>query len=186
MTHRDEMEDLSSHTWTRLVANCIIWLTILGVILSRVNLLDVHSTIMGVCLGLSIVAIVYLATQRTTMLPFLGPTIVPPSLLKHASHSPMADIEVDVRVDPRATHVAYWAANPAATRVGDPDPRTAYGKFGNNGIALANEDGSATLRVQCPGRYAVRGNVLPKHVHYREVYPSGIMGEVKKANILCS
>ena len=190
MTHRDEIDELTTHTWTRMAANCIIWLTILGTILSRLNVLDIHSTIMGLCLGLSIVAIVYLISQRTTMLPFLGGSVIPHSLLRRTGHSPLADIEVDVQADPRATHVAFWAADRTVS-VNDgaleyPTPRTAYGKYTNSGIAEVRAGGSATIRIQCPGRYAVRGKLLPKHVHYRDVFPSGIMGEVKKANIVCS
>jgi hypothetical protein len=187
--HRDEIDELTGQTWTRIVANCIIWLTILGMILSRFDVLDIHSTLMGLCLGLSILAIAFLATKRSTMLPFLGESVLPSSLLKTDGHSPLADIVIDIDPDPRATHVAYWAADRPLSVDGAalqfPNPRAAYGKFTNSGIVKI-EDGSATIKIQCPGRYAVRGKLLPKHVHYREVFPSGIMGAVKKVNVICN
>jgi len=188
MTHEDKMDEIAGQVWTRLIANCVILLTIVGAILSRMDIIDVHSTLMGIFLGLSVLALVYLAMQRSTSLPFLGPSVIPPSLLGKATSSPMADIEVDVSVDSRSTHVAYWAADPANDGDGthlDQGPRQAYTRYTNSGISPVN-GGAAVLRLQCPGEYAVRGKLLPKHIHYREVYPSGIMGEVKKANVVCS
>lgn len=191
-SERDEIDTLVTHTWVRLAANCVIWLTILGTILTRFNVLDIHSTIMGVCLGLSILAIVYLVSRRNTFLPFLGESVVPASLVQDPTYPPTADIEVDVSAAPGASHVAYWAADQSIkhpdTGVAKsfPTPETAYGSYGNSGIAKVKDDGTATLRIKCPGRYAVRGKLLPKHVHYRDVFQSGIMGPVKKANVICS
>lgn len=182
------MDEIAGQVWTRIIANCLILLTIVGAILSRADVVDVHSTAMGVLLGLSVLALVYLASQRTTMLPFIGPSVIPPTLLGQATSSPMADIEVDVSVDPRSTHVAYWAADPSHDGDGTHpfrEPPQAHARYTNSGISTVN-DGTAVLKLQCPGEYAVRGNVLPKHIHYREVYPSGIMGEVKNAKVVCS
>jgi len=89
-------------------------------------------------------------------------------------------IRVDVSVDPSTTKVIYWAAKHGGGRT----PQEAYGAFENSGSALV-QDGKATLTVECPGQYYVRGKMLKNHVHYREVFDNGIIGPVKKADVLC-
>jgi hypothetical protein len=186
----EEMTDMKFRVWVRLIANCIIWITVVGGVLSRTGLMSINSTTMGICLGFSILAIVYLATRRNTFLPFLGRTIVPPTILKDPTHPPSADIEVDIRAPPGATHIAYWAANPPVkhneTERPYPHPIQAYAKYGNSGIAKVKPNGIATLRIKCPGKYWVRGKKLPKHVHWRAMFQSGILGRVNKADVICS
>lgn len=122
-----------------------------------------------------------LVTDRDILLPFLGECVVPPSVLS-VSEPRTASFSLDIKVDPAASHVVYWASESAAGTV--PTPWDAYGNYGNAGVAQVSR-GTATLAVKCPGRYKVRGKTLPRHVHYRAVYPSGIFGVVQTVNVNC-
>lgn len=177
----DSVKQLRDMTWIRIIAVCIIWMTISCFILMRHDIIDIHSSAAGICIGIAIIAASILAINRTTYLPFLGRTVFPPSLLKRETSNEDANIEIDVRVSEHATHVAYWAAETSST-----NPGKAYGKFQNSGIAKVDGTGMATMRITCPGKYYVRGRKLPRHVHYREVFPSGLLGPVKKADIICA
>jgi hypothetical protein len=43
----------------------------------------------------------------------------------------------------------------------------------------------AKMNVLCPSSYNVPGQTLKPHIHYRILYPTGIMGEVKTAFVQC-
>jgi hypothetical protein len=123
----------------------------------------------------------YLILDKTTFLPFLGETALPPSVLRVATPTE-ATIDVTVKAPRRATHVVYWAA--ASTGEIVPTPQAAYDGFANAGVVPV-VNGTAVLPLQCPAPYKVRGKTLKKHVHYRAVYPDGILGRVQTQNILC-
>jgi hypothetical protein len=132
---------------------------------------------------LGTVGALFLLMQKTTYLPFLGETILPPSVLKLAAPTE-ATFDVTVKVPGRATHVIYWAAGPATTII--PNPTDAYAGFTNAGVVPVI-NGTATLPVMCPAAYKVpmKSTPLDKHVHYRAVFPEGILGDVNTENILC-
>ena len=130
---------------------------------------------------LVLAAIVWLTTQRTTWLPFLGCAVVPTGVL-----APRAPVETDFSVDipvtnPRAIAVVYWAATvPRAS-----DPVAAYGDYANSGV-VHEPRGSYSARrsvrvyLKKPVAYVVRGGTpLRPHVHYRWVFPGGMLGAVK-------
>lgn len=124
----------------------------------------------------------YVGLNRDFYLPFLGPTVVPTSVLKLGTP---ADATVSVTVDApaNATHVIYWAAGPS-TYPSD-SPPAAYQGFKNAGVVEVAGN-RATLRVACPGTYKVnRGRVLPRHLHYRYVFSNGVLSSVRTANVAC-
>jgi uncharacterized membrane protein YuzA (DUF378 family) len=123
-------------------------------------------------------AAVVLFFRRDTYLPFLGPTIFPVGAL--AAKQPQgATQEVTVRTIPNAK-VVYWASEPAR---GDPlgDYKEAYGGYENAGVAVADAQGDAKLKVRGPPRaYTVplKGELKP-HVHFRIVKENGWAGRVE-------
>ena len=128
-----------------------------------------------VLVGLSAV---FLFFRRDTYLPFLGPTIFPVGAL--AARQPIgASQEITVRTVPNAK-VVYWASEPAR---GDPlgDYKEAYGAYENAGVASADAQGDAKLKVRGPPRsYTVplKGE-LKSHVHFRVVKENGWAGRVE-------
>lgn len=142
-----------------------------------------HSQWVRLVVLVSLVGAVYLGLNRDFYMPFLGPTIVPTSLLKTGTPS---DATVSVSIDaPRnATHVMYWAATPSTTP--QSEAMSAYSGFKNAGVVEV-AGGRATLRVACPGTYRVGwGRLLPRHLHYRYIYANGAMSSVKTAPVTCA
>lgn len=127
--------------------------------------------------------LVYILMDKTTFLPFLGETVLPPSVLRVATPTE-STIDVTVKAPRRATHVVYWAAASKGDII--PTPQAAYDGFSNAGV-VAVVNGTAVLPLQCPAAYKVpmRNKTLPKHVHYRAVYPDGFLGRVQTQNIMC-
>lgn len=123
------------------------------------------------------VAGTWLASCRTTWLPFLGPTVVPTGALK-VSSAPGADLTVTIRAPKRATKAVYWAA----VADGD-DPIRAYGGYANAGVADVTADGTATLRIKRPPSYQVHGKRLPPHVHYRWAFADGLLSGVRTIGV---
>jgi uncharacterized membrane protein YuzA (DUF378 family) len=131
-----------------------------------------------ILIGLCAIAVMF---DRDTYLPFLGPMVIPCSVLKDRSPSG-ATRSVQVKVRPGAK-VLYWAAEPTGAsedlkRV--KDWKRAYAQYDNAGVATAGEDGIATLRVREPQPYWVpmKGE-LQHHVHYRVCGEAGWMERVQ-------
>ncbi len=128
------------------------------------------------------VAAAVLALRRETWLPFLGETVLPPGVFRKTFGPTRDTTDVDVLASPGAIRVAYWASESADSS----DPRSAYGDYKNSGVAGVSADGSATLRLRCPGLYRVRGGYRPsRHAHYREVFANGTLGPVKTVRVDC-
>lgn len=129
-----------------------------------------------------LVAAVYLGTSRDFYMPFLGVNVIPPSVLKLGTPAG-AEVSVTVDAPSGAMYAVYWASNPM---VGPAEnPATAYAGYGNSGVVEV-AGGRATLRLSCPSAYKVGfGKVVPKHVHYRFVMPTGIITSVKTKEVKC-
>ncbi len=120
-------------------------------------------------------AAAFVAFKRDFYLPFLGETHVPCSVM--ADKVPEgADSAVGVRVRPGAK-VVYWAAEPANEDLTNAvDYRAAYLEYRNAGVATADADGNATLKIRTPQGYTVpMKGALPPHIHYRECDGRGFM-----------
>lgn len=134
----------------------------------------------------ALLATLYLGVQRDTYLPFLGQTVLPPTLLKAdavpENANSQATIELSWAKD--GTKVLYWAASPAKEVVAT--PQLAYGPYSNAGITIV-KDGKAILKFVCPAKYNVGAfdKTLNKHVHYRIVKEDGMLGRVKTTWVAC-
>lgn len=132
-----------------------------------------------VAYGLIGFAALMIMFDRDTYLPFLGETVMPPSVLAERVPSG-ASVAVKVRVPP-GSKVMYWAAEPSTEGLElMKDWREAYQAFENAGVTHADSRGNAILKVRPPQAYSVpfRGRLDP-HVHYRVCHPDGMMGRVE-------
>ena len=126
-------------------------------------------------------AALYIMFDRNTYLPFLGPMLAPCAGLVDRV-PPGANAAVEVHATPGAK-VLYWAAEPNAEKLKSINTwKEAYGEYENTGVATADYQGKAVLRVRRPQPYRVpiRG-ALKSHVHYRECGSSqkGWMGQIE-------
>jgi uncharacterized membrane protein YuzA (DUF378 family) len=178
--------------YKKLAFKCAMMLVLLGALngliagLFRVNLVEsvFGRKLLGravlIVIGLAAVAVLF---DRDTYLPFLGPTLVPCSVLKDRTPSG-ATRSVQVTVRPGAK-VLYWAAEPTGASEDLKkmnDWKRAYANYENAGVATANEQGIATLRVREPQPYWVpMKGALQHHVHYRVCGEAGWMERVQTA-----
>ncbi len=124
-------------------------------------------------------AALYVMFDRNTYLPFLGPMVAPCAALVDRV-PPGANASVEVHVKPGAK-VLYWAAEQGGEALISVNTwKEAYGEYNNTGVATADYQGKALLRVRRPQPYRVpiRG-ALKSHVHYRECGISGWMGQIE-------
>jgi len=157
---------------------------VLTLALSRTGILTLNpnGTFGTTLIIASVAALLKLLSDRTTYLPFLGDCVLPSTVL-YARTPDKASVIINVKVPAGATHVMYWASESGAGIV--PNPFDAYGNYANAGVVEATADGMATLKIRCPSQYTVRGRTMPRHVHYRAVYKSGIAGPVETVNVVC-
>lgn len=133
---------------------------------------------------LVLVSTIYLGVRRNTYLPFLGPTVLPQSLLKDVTDTKMGEVHVRVELDvPDETRVLYWAASPSTSVI--ENPYDAYNQYTNVGVSSVKNK-QAMLHIDCPASYKVPMKTLRPHVHYRVVYPNGLLGSVKTVYVNCS
>jgi uncharacterized membrane protein YuzA (DUF378 family) len=138
--------------------------------LSRISYL-----IIGIC---TLYLIIF--QQRKMFLPFLNETIMPPTIFK--SQAPFfsnSKLTIDA---PGGYMVVYWGANPAKKYYDNINSwREAYDGFKNTGVADVVND-KAELVFSIPVRYSVnmgfKTKLLDRHIHYRIVYPDGVMSKV--------
>jgi uncharacterized membrane protein YuzA (DUF378 family) len=133
-----------------------------------------------ILVGISSLAIMF---DRDTYLPFLGPTLAPCSVLQNRE-PPGATKDVKVLVSPNSK-VLYWAAEPSNESLKSVQSwMDAYKKYENAGVATANSEGVAILKVRDPQSYKVPFmGKLESHVHYRVCGESGFMARVQTAYI---
>jgi uncharacterized membrane protein YuzA (DUF378 family) len=128
--------------------------------------------------GLVGLAALTVGFARDTYLPFLGPTVMPCSLLKDQIPEG-ADTTHTVQVKPGAK-VLYWATEPSTEGLEElVDWRKAYLGFANAGVVTADKEGVATLHVRKPQAYTVPMKTLEPHIHYRVCGDNGMIGRVE-------
>ncbi len=131
-----------------------------------------------ILVGFSALSIMF---YRDTYLPFLGESIAPCASLQDRV-PPGATRDVRVNVPPGAK-VLYWASEPATVGIEHMNTwKKAYGAYENAGIATADGNGVALLRVRDPQPYTVpwKGKI-DSHVHYRICQSNGFMSRVETA-----
>ena len=127
------------------------------------------------------IAGLWLASKRSSWLPFLGNTVFPSSLVPFVQPA-KPDTTVSIKTMPNVK-IAYWAAlNKGDTT----DVKSAYGNYENSGVVMSDASGNAILPIITGTGYTIpSGVVLPRHVHYRIVnHPSynGMMGKIETVN----
>ena len=125
------------------------------------------------------ISAIWLASKRSTWLPFLGESVLPDSLMPLRTPS-KSNIKVKIQTMPNAK-IAYWAALPSADKQ---IVEKAYGDYSNSGVVMADENGLAELPLLDGNGYILpSGTVLEKHVHYRILgLQYGMIGEVHTVN----
>lgn len=122
----------------------------------------------------AVVSTTWLIANRTTWLPFLGPTVMPTGIIK-PTVPPKSDTSLTIAAPPQAVRCVYWGAVVDAN-----DPIEAYGGFTNAGVADVVH-GNVTVRLKRPTSYKIHGKRVAPHVHYRWVGPRGMLSSVKTA-----
>ena len=117
--------------------------------------------------------------DRDTYLPFLGPTVLPCASVPDRT-PPGASKMVTVSAPP-GSKVLFWAAEPEMEALKEiQDWKAAYAGYENAGVATADSNGQAVLKVRDPQAYVVpfKGRLEP-HIHFRICESSGMLGRVK-------
>lgn len=186
MLHAPEIQKLRSETFGRMAAFGMLSLLAGLTALARVGItpINLRGPLGTLVVVLAMAAVIYLGTNRDTWLPFLGETVFPPGVLVPKVPAD-ASYTVTLREVPRgAVYVVYWASETAPSVV--PNPADAYQAYKNSGVAeVSPADRTAVLQVRCPGRYKVNGKTLPRHIHWRAIFPSGISGPIETLNVTC-
>jgi uncharacterized membrane protein YuzA (DUF378 family) len=126
--------------------------------------------------GLAAIAVMI---DRDTYLPFLGPTVLPCTSVPDRT-PPGASKMVTVSAPP-GSKVLFWAAEPEMEALKEiQDWKAAYAGYENAGVATADSNGQAVLKVRAPQAYSVpfKGRLEP-HIHFRICESSGMLGRVK-------
>lgn len=143
---------------------------------SLFNLLDKTMSLekyFYILVGLSAV---YVFLNRNTWLPFLGPNVLPSSLVPLKTNNGTVKVKVNVKPN---TKVAYWAT--LSSKESQPDVYAAYGDYSNSGVVMSDANGVAELAINQGTGYVIpSGKYLQPHIHYRELgHNLAMMDEIK-------
>jgi len=114
--------------------------------------------------------------NRTTWLPFLGPTVMPSGIF-HTQKPNDANYSAVLQAPEKAVRCVFWGSVLEAK-----DPYAAYGGYANAGVSDV-VNGTATVSLKKPVKYSINGKVLPAHIHYRWVGPRGMLSGVRTAHV---
>ena len=124
---------------------------------------------------------IWVGSRRETYLPFLGKCVLPHTVLKTGTNV-SGDKLIETTISaPKALQIVWWASKPSD----EIQPvMKAYDDYMNSGVVNVEND-IAKIAYLCPQRYKVKGRTLKKHIHYREVDNSGMMGAIKTIYVDC-
>lgn len=146
--------------------------------------LPILTRIIYTVVGLAAVLYLWKFLNRDQFLPFLGPSMLPSTLLnvgqKVGSYN--RELELTAPAGVNAKYVAFWAASPKATTQAGLPVMDAYGDWTNAGVVPVDESGKAVIRFQDPVDYKVGVKHKKSHVHYRWVGEK-MMGAVKTVDV---
>jgi uncharacterized membrane protein YuzA (DUF378 family) len=136
---------------------------------------NIFSTFIYILIGISAIVIMF---DRDTYLPFLGPMVMPCSVLENRD-PPGSTKEIKIVVEPHVK-IIYWAAEPASENLKKINSwKQAYLNYDNAGVTTSNGEGVAILKIREPQEYKVPiMGVLEPHVHYRVCGEAGWMGKI--------
>ncbi len=121
---------------------------------------------------------IWLASKKTTWLPFLGYGIMPGSVVP-LSKPTGANKKINIKTKPNAK-IVYWASKNSDEK---DDVVDAYGNYSNAGVVMADAEGNAVAEIIEGAGYVVpTGKSIPRHIHFRIIgSPDGMMGKVMTA-----
>ena len=151
----------------------IAMILILGFAMFYASLVLIYPNIYTLLKLISIIVIIcciYMLSNKSTFLPFLGSAVMPPILFTQDITPQGASETYVLNLDnvPDGTRVIYWGA--LSSNDVKKGPTDAYGDYSNTGITGV-KDGKATVYFNCPGEYNVSdfAKTLKRHIHYRLV-----------------
>ena len=120
---------------------------------------------------------VILASQKSTWLPFLGPSVLPNTIVP--LKTPINYNKVGTINTKPNTKVAYWSSLPNKTN-DIPFVIDAYGDYSNAGVVMSDDNGVALLPIlEGTNYYVPSGREIQKHIHWRLLHDNGMMGPVR-------
>lgn len=149
---------------------------------------DTNPIIRLICIIVIIVTI-YIGMNRNTYLPFLGYSVMPPSIFSQELVPTGANVRYVLNVPDaeNGTLILYWGAESSKHNdIVKSNPIDAYGDYSNTGL-IRVKDHKATLHFNCPDKYTVfNSKTLDRHIHYRIIYPhNGMMSQVYTIYVNC-
>ena len=158
---------------TRMTMQAIVILFVFLSAVAQLGYLTAPSMLLTAC---ATIAAAWLAANRTTWLPFLGPTVMPSGIFK-VQQPKDADFSAVLHAPKKAVRCVFWGSVLESN-----DPYTAYGPYTNAGVADV-VNGTATVSLKKPVEYAINGKNLPAHIHYRWISPGGMLSGVRTASV---
>jgi len=183
------MEHITLHIFSILIIGIFVFIAVYNSYYDK-NILKtlLGSNIHMLILLIVLISTLYIVTNRDTYLPFLGITHLPTSVFKDYQQDKF-DKKITINVKSKSKEikpikVVYWAASPSTEK--KMNPKDAYGNYDNYGVSpIVNNQ--STLYIKCPASYSVNhfgaNKDLPKHVHYRIIYPNGLLSRVKTMKV---
>lgn len=115
--------------------------------------------------------------KRDTFLPFLGKTVIPPSVIPFKNNI-YSEYVTEIKVKPN-TKVIYWAS-----RKLDSDNHIvwkAYDNYSNSGVVMSDINGIATIKLEKGSGYVVpwKNKKIPPHFHYRYEIKPGKLSRIE-------
>jgi hypothetical protein len=182
-----EQQQLKKEVFWRALAIGSILIFVATQTLQRLHVLNLKQDglLSTFFLVLAILGILFLFYNRSTWLPFLEESVIPPTCFVERQPTD-STLTVSILAPVGCTHVIYWASESSNASIAD-DPTSAYAGFSNSGCVKVSNTGNAILPLRCPGQYKTfaSGRTLPRHVHWRAIFKSGIIGRVVTEKVSC-
>lgn len=114
--------------------------------------------------------------KRDVFLPFLGRTVIPPTVVPMKENKFKKD-KVIINIQPNSK-VMYWAAKKMKTE--KEDVWDAYDDYSNSGVTQSDKNGKAVLLLEKGSGYIVPGGKYIKpHVHFRYEVKPGMFSRIE-------
>lgn len=142
------------------------------------NLNKIVYLIIGIC---TLYLLIF--QQRHMFLSFLDETVMPPTIFQSQTNiSSNAKMSINA---PNGLKVIYWGANAVKPNFDNiKNWQEAYDGYKNSGVVDVVND-KAEINFSIPVRYRVGlfNMLLDRHIHYRILYPNGVISRVHTKKI---